>query len=280
MCDCSVWWQQRHLDLAVEANDLVEQQRAHTQLGRTYTDMYDIKDSLSALPKAKESFNKALDLAQKLKASPPPDSSKFVIELVDAYNNLGTLKMITEEPVEARKLLEMGLELCDKEEVGENDAARTRLHHNLGRLHSEKREWIPAMRNILKDIEICRAIPHPQGEVKGLINLADIHFKQRQYTDAIKCYSIALQIVRQLQDEDELKNAVESSKNVVEAAVPKLGELNANLEELQELQTNVDAAQGSASERDLCTQEYKMLVKLIRDAFELQYWEEVCILVL
>lgn len=268
------------MDLAVEANNLVEQQRAHTQLGRTYMDMYDIKDWLWALPKAKESFNKAMDLAQTLKASPPPGSSNFVIELVDAYNNLGTLKMITDEPVEARRLLQMGLRLCNAEEVGENDATRTRLHHNLGRLYSEKRQWSAAMLHSLKDIEICRAIPHPQGEVKGLINLADIHFKQRQYTDAIKCYSIALQIVRKLQDEDDLKKTVESNKNVVEAAVPKLGELNANLAELKELQTKVDTAQGSASERSLCLQEYKMLVKLIREAFELQYWEEVRILVL
>jgi tetratricopeptide (TPR) repeat protein len=280
MCDCSMWWQQRHLDLAVEANNLVEQQRAHTQLGRTYMDMYDIKDWLWALPKAKESFNKAMDLAQTLKSNPPPGSSNFVIELVDAYNNLGTLRMITDEPVEARRLLQMGLRLCNAEEVGENDATRTRLHHNLGRLYSEKRQWSAAMLHSLKDIEICRAIPHPQGEVKGLINLADIHFKQRQYTDAIKCYSIALQIVRNLQDEDDLKKIVESNKNVVEAAVPKLGELNGNLAELKELQTKVDAAQGSASERSLCLQEYKMLVKLIREAFELQYWEEVRILVL
>lgn len=263
------------MELAVEANDLVEQQRAYTQLGRTYMDMFELKDDLLALPKAKDYLSKAMDLANKLKANPVPASSNFVKELVDAYNNLGTLKMITDEPTEARRLLMRGLKICDEEEVGQYDATRTRVHHNLGRLYAEKRQWSQAMAHILKDIEICRALPHPQGEVKGLNNLGDAHFKQRQYEDAMKCYNIALGIVRKLQDEDMLMKTVEKNKEVVEAAIPKLAVLKEHLEKHKEMQRLVEAARGTASERNLCLQEFKFLKELIGKAYELQYWEEV-----
>lgn len=268
-------YQERHLELSVEANDLVEQQRAYTQLGRTYMDMYEFQEDVLALPKAKDSFNKAMELVKKLKANPVPGyASTYIVELVDAYNNLGTMKMVTDEPLEARRLLLQGLRICDEEEVGQNDAARTRVHHNLGRLYAEKRQWAQAMSHVLKDIEICRALPHPQGEVKGLINLADIHFKQRQYIDAIRCYNLAHVIVRKLQDEDGLMKTVETNKEVVEAAIPKLKAFNLSLAKHKELQSQVDTARGTALERSLCLKEFKVLKELIGQAFELQYWEE------
>lgn len=263
------------MELAKEANDRLEEQRSLTQLGRTYMDMYELKEDVMALPKAKGALDKAMKLVEKLKANPPPGSSNFVVELVDAYNNLGTLKMITDEPAEAIRLLQRGLKICDEEEIGQYDAARTRVHHNLGRLYSEKRQWGPAMTHVLKDIEICRALPHPQGEVKGLINLGNIHFNQRQYEDAIKCYNLAHNIVRKLQDEDILMKNVEANKAVVEAAVPKLAVLNERLAKHKEMQAQVDAARGTTSERNLCLQEFKFLKELIGQAFELQYWEEV-----
>lgn len=262
----------------MEANDLVEQQRAYTQLGRTYMDMFEIKDDLLALPKAKEFLSKAMDLATKLKANPVPGSSNFVVELVDAYNNLGTLKMITDEPIEGRRLLERGKRICDEEELGQYDAARTRVHHNLGRLFAEKRQWNSAMVHVMKDIEICRALPHPQGEVKGLINLGEIHFKQRHYEDAMNCYNLALNIVRKLQDEDILMRTVETNKEVVEAAIPKLKVFNEELVKHKEMQRLVEAARGTATERSFCTQEFKFLKELIGKAYELQYWEEVSVL--
>lgn len=267
-------YQGKHMELAVDASDLVEQQRAYTQLGRSHMDLFELKDDLLALPKAREYFGKAMDLAKKLKANPVPGSSNFVVELVDAHNNLGTLKMITDEPAEAQKLLNRGLKICNEEEVGEYHAARTRLHHNLGRLYAENRKWNKAMLHILKDIEICRILPHPQGEVKGLINLGDIHFKQRQYEDSINCYNLALGIVRKLQDEDMLMKTVETNKGVVEAAIPKLEIFNEHLAKHEDMRSQVNAARGTASERNLCLQEFKFLKEIIAEAYELQYWEQ------
>ena len=238
--------------------------------------MYDLQDDVLVLPKAKDAFNEAMELVKKLKANPPPGSTtNFAVELVDAYNNLGMLKMITDEPVEARRLLQLGLKICDEEEIPLYDATRTRVHHNLGRLYAEKRQWKQAMMHVLKDVEICRALPHRQGEVKGLINLGEIHFKQRQYEDAINCYNLAHNIVRNLQDEDILMKHVESNKEVAMAAVPKLAVFNERSAKHKEIQMQVDAARGTASERNLCLQEFKILKELIGQAFELQYWEEV-----
>ncbi|KAG0561292.1 hypothetical protein KC19_9G052400 [Ceratodon purpureus] len=267
-------YQERHLELAVEADDLVEQQRSLTQLGRTYLDLYEMKDDIMALPKAKDALNRAMELVKKLKANPPPGSSNFVVELVDAYNNLALLKMVTDEPLEAKRLLQLGLKICDDEEIGQNDAARTRVHHNLGRLYSERRQFLYALNHVLEDIRICRALPHPQGEAKGLINLGDIYFKRREYEQAMECYKGAHDIVRKLQDEDMLLKNVELNKEIVQAAIPKLAVLNERLAKHKELQAQVDAAHGTASERSLCLQEYKFVKELIGQAFELQFWEE------
>lgn len=269
-------WQHRHHDLALEAKDPVEEQRASTQLGRTYMDLYEATEDGKGLRKAKEFLNKARDLALTLKANPPKGApSTFVVELIDAYNNLGMLRMITDEPKEARKFLEEGLRVCDAEEIGQHDAARTRLHHNLGRLFSEKRQWKQAIKHVMQDIEICQALRHPQGEVKGLVNLADIHFKERRYKDALDCYRIATAVVQKLQDEDNLIKLVQTNKEIVQQAVPKLASFNAGMEKHKELQRKVEAARGSAIERKLYQQECKLVKELIGQAYELQYWEMV-----
>jgi tetratricopeptide (TPR) repeat protein len=267
--------------MAKELKDLVEQQRASTQLGRTFMDMYEQKDCVTALPKAKKYLSMAMELARVLKANPPVDKvspSSFVVELVDAYNNLGMLKMVVEEPDVACKLLQQGLALCEEEEVGQTDAARTRLHHNLGRLHLEQRQWDLAMKHILKDIEICQDLPHPQGEAKGLNNLGEVHFKCQRYMDALQCYHRALNIVQKLQDEDHLLSIVQANIEVVQQAMPKMKEFQEALKQHSGLQKKVETAKGSVSERRLYQLEFKALQSLLAQAHELQAWEQVSIL--
>ncbi|KAJ7547717.1 hypothetical protein O6H91_08G100700 [Diphasiastrum complanatum] len=273
--DEALVYQERHYRLAQEANDLVEQQRASTQLGRTYLELYENQDNFSALQTAKDFFKIAMDLARRLKANPPyRDSPSYVKELVDAYNNMGLLKMASDDLQQARNLFLQGLRICDEEELGGNDDARSRIHHNLGRLFSDQRDWIQAKEHTLKDISICQKIPHPQGEAKGFINLGEMHFKSQNYEDAMLCFSRALKIAETLEDEDSLANTAKDNMNVVREAKLTMAEFHAGEQKLKKLQRVVESSRGSPAERSRLLQEHKALQELIGQAEELQAWEK------
>ncbi|KAH7429280.1 hypothetical protein KP509_09G039700 [Ceratopteris richardii] len=266
-------FQKKHFQLAEETDNLVEQQRASTQLGRTYLEMYEQKDEFSALENAKEFFKLSMEIARTLKENPPSrDSPSFVKELVDAYNNMGLLMTVIEDHRQAVSYFEQGLQLCDEEELRENDDARSRLHHNLGRIYTEKRDWEKAKYHTQTDISICQKIPHPQGEAKGFINLGEMHFKRQRYEDATRCFERALHIAQSLEDEDDLVLTAQKNLNVVKEAEEKLLKLAVGEQQLKRLQrkrlmeTNV-----RSNHRN---EEYKLLIELISLAEYLQAWEK------
>lgn len=108
----------KHLELAKDANDLIEQQRANTQLGRTYHETFSkTEDDHSSVRNAKKYFRTAMKLAQSLKENPSSNNSSFLKEYIDAHNNIGMLEMDLDNLGEAKKILTKGLEICDEEEV-------------------------------------------------------------------------------------------------------------------------------------------------------------------
>lgn len=174
-------YQKKHLDLAKDANDLVEQQRASTQLGRTYHEMFLKSDNdHSSIRNAKKYFKSAMKLAQSLKENPHSNKSSFLKEYIDAHNNIGMIEMDLDNLEEAKKILTRGLEICNEEEVDADDDGRSRLHHNLGNVYMELKVWDKAQEHIKKDIRICNRIGHCQGEAKGYINLGELHYRDRK----------------------------------------------------------------------------------------------------
>ncbi|KAB2612456.1 hypothetical protein D8674_034772 [Pyrus ussuriensis x Pyrus communis] len=146
----------KHLQLAEDENNLVEQQRANTQLGRTYHEMFLRSiDEHCSIRNAKKYFKSAMKLAQMIKENPPCNNS-FVEEYIDAHNNIGMLEFDLDNWEEARKVFTKGIEICDEGEVMEDDAGRSRLHHNLGNVYIKLRMWDNAREHIEKDIMICK----------------------------------------------------------------------------------------------------------------------------
>ena len=160
--------QKKHLQLAEDTNDLIEQQRASTQLGRTYHEMFmKSDDDHSSIKNAKKYFKSAMKLAKNLMKNPSSCKSTFVAEYVDAHNNIGMLEIDLDNLEEAQTILSRGLEICDEEELSENHDGRSRLHHNLGIVYMELRKWDKAREHMDEDISICNRIGHCQGEAKG-----------------------------------------------------------------------------------------------------------------
>lgn len=266
-------YQRKHFQLAEETDNLVEQQRASTQLGRTYVEIYEQKDDFSALRNAKEYLKIAMDLAKSLKENPPSrDSPSFVKELVDAYNNMGLLMMVIDDHRQAASLFQQGLRICNEEEIREDDDARSRIHHNLGRLYCERREWDKAKHHTQADISICQRIPHPQGEAKGFINLGEMHFKCQRYEEATRCFERALQVAQPLEDEDDLVSTAQKNLEVVCQAEEKLLKLTVGEQQLKKLQRK--KLNETAIKAGHHVEEYKLLNDLIGLAENLQAWEK------
>ncbi|XP_050205266.1 protein TONSOKU isoform X2 [Mercurialis annua] len=267
--------QKQHLELAKDADDIIEQQRASTQLGRTYHDIFlTSEDDHSAVRNAKKYFNSAMKLAQNLKENPPDNKSSFLKEYIDAHNNIGMLQKDLDNLGEAEKILNKGLEICDEEEVREDDDGRSRLHHNLGNVYMERREWTKAREHIEKDIMICKRIEHLQGEAKGYINLGELHNRVQKYEDAIRCYQRALSLAKSMEDEDALAKQINENIETVKKAIKVLDELKKEEQQLKKLTRNraneMDASRGWK----LLREQYKLLDCLIEKSSMIFAWEE------
>ncbi|KAF5751807.1 hypothetical protein HS088_TW02G00825 [Tripterygium wilfordii] len=270
-------YQKKHLELAKDSSDLVEQQRASTQLGRTYHEKFlKCEDDHNAVHSAKNYFKSAMKLAQILKESPPTSKSSFIKEYIDAHNNVGMLEMDLDNLEEAKKVLTKGLEICDEEEVGEDDAGRSRLHHNLGSVFMELRMWDEARMHIEKDIIICKRIGHCQGEAKGYINLGELHYRVQKYEEANLCYQKALDLAKSMEDEDALVEQINKNIEIVEEATKVMDELKKEEQKLKKLTRNVANARGTPHERKCLLQQYASLDRLIEKSSIILAWSKHC----
>jgi tetratricopeptide (TPR) repeat protein len=268
--------QKKHLQLAEDSDNLVEQQRANTQLGRTYHEiLLRSENDHSAIRNAKKYFKSAKKLVENLKNNASSEKSLYLKELIDAYNNMGMLELELDNLEEAEKLLLEGLRICDEEEVNQYDDARTRLHHNLGNVYTELRNWNKARFHIEKDIEICKNIRHLQGEAKGFINLGELHFQVQKYDNANLCYNRALEIIKGLEDEDALVDQIHQNIETVTKAAEVLEELKTDEQKLKKLVRDTSNARGTSNERKLLLEQHALLDTLIEKATMISAWLKV-----
>ncbi|XVF61874.1 hypothetical protein PTKIN_Ptkin08bG0169300 [Pterospermum kingtungense] len=266
-------YQKKHLDLAKDANDLVEQQRASTQLGRTYHEMFlKSDDDHYSVQNAKKYFKSAMRLARTLKENPPNNKSSFLKEYIDAHNNIGMLEMDLDNLDEALEFLTKGLEICDEEEVIEDDDGRSRLHHNLGNVYMELRRWEEAREHIEKDIMICKRIGHCQGEAKGYINLGELHYRVQRYDEAILCYQKALDLAKSMEDEDALAAQIDQNIKTVKEAINVMNELRKEEQNLKKLKRNKVIANGKPQERKFLQLQNSCLDRLIEKSAMICAW--------
>lgn len=268
--------QKKHLELAKDTNDLIEQQRASTQLGRTYHEMFlQSDDDHFSVRNAKKYFKAAMELAEDLKKNPLTAKTSCVKEYIDAHNNLGMLEIDLDNLEGAKKILTRGLEICDEEEVIEDDDGRSRLHHNLGNVYMAIRRWKSASYHIEKDINICRRIGHCQGEAKGFINLGELHYQVQKYDEAIHCYQKALDLAKSMEDEDDLVRQIEQNIKTVKEAMKVMAELMKEEQHLKKLSRNMEIARGTAGERKCLLEQISSLDRLIEKSSMILAWKKV-----
>uniref|UniRef100_A0A6N2LC22 Protein TONSOKU n=1 Tax=Salix viminalis TaxID=40686 RepID=A0A6N2LC22_SALVM len=269
-------YQKKHLDLAKDANDLVEQQRAGTQLGRTYHEMFLKSDNdHSSIRNAKKYFKSAMKLAQTLKKNPHTNKSSFLKEYIDAHNNIGMIEMDLDNLEEAKKILTRGLEICDEEEVNADNDCRSRLHHNLGNVYMELKVWDKAQEHIKKDIRICNRIGHCQGEAKGYINLGELHYRAQKYEEANLCYQKALDLAKSMEDEDALVKEIDHNIGTVKEAMKVMDEMKKEEQNLKKLTRSIVTARGTHHERKCLLQQNASLDSLIEKSSIILAWSKV-----
>ena len=179
---------------------------------------------------------------------------------------------------EAKKILTRGLEICNEEEVSEDDDARSRLHHNLGNVYMELRMWEKARKHMEKDIQICNRIGHCQGEAKGYINLGEVYYRNQKYDEARSYYEKALTLVKSLEDEDALVRQIDENIKTVDKAVKVMDELKKEEQNFKKLKRYLAAARGSAHERKYLLQQNASVDRLLEKSSMIFAWEKVSIL--
>ncbi|OVA01147.1 Leucine-rich repeat [Macleaya cordata] len=267
-------YQKKHLELANDSNDLVEQQRASTQLGRTYHDMFlKSDDDHYSIRNAKKYFNSAMKLARTLKENKTSNkSSSFLKEFINAHNNIGMLQLDLDNYEEAEKILLEGLKICDEEEVVEDDDGRSRLHNHLGSLYTKMRMWDKAREHVERDIIICKRIGHLQGEAKGYINLGELHYQVQRFDDAKLCYQKALDIAKSMEDEDALVAQIKENLVTVKEATQVMADMTQEEQNLKKLIRNTTMARGTPDERKCLLQQIKSLDSLIDKSSTISAW--------
>ncbi|KAB2597114.1 hypothetical protein D8674_000034 [Pyrus ussuriensis x Pyrus communis] len=270
-------FQKKHLQLAEDANDLVEQQRANTQLGRTYHEMFlRSEDDHFSVQNARKYFKAAMKLAHIIKESPPTNNCSFLKEYIDAHNNTGMLEFDLDNLEEARKILTKGLEICNEREVVEDDDGRSRLHHNLGNVYMKLRMWDSAREHIDMDILICQRIQHRQGEAKGYINLGELHYRVQNYQEALRCYQKALDLTNLMEGEDALLKQIHQNIGTVKKATEVMNELQKEEQNLKMLTGDKEDARGRSCERHCLLQIIASLDCLIEKSRTTLAWAKLC----
>ncbi|KAM1068014.1 hypothetical protein ACFX2I_000025 [Malus domestica] len=270
-------FQKKHLQLAEDANDLVEQQRANTQLGRTYHEMFlRSEDDHFSVQNARKYFKAAMKLAHIIKESPPTNNCSFLEEYIDAHNNIGMLEFDLDNLEEARKILTKGLEICDERGVVEDDDGRSRLHHNLGNVYMKLRMWDSAREHIDKDILICQTTEHRQGEAKGYINLGELHYRVQNYQEALRCYQKALDLTNLMEGEDPLLKQIHQNIGTVKKAAEVMNELQKEEQNLKKLTEDKEDARGRPRERHCLPQIIASLDCLIEKSRTTIAWAKLC----
>ncbi|KAF2284375.1 hypothetical protein GH714_021245 [Hevea brasiliensis] len=173
-----------------------------------------------------------------------------------------------------QEILTKGLGICDEEEVNEDDDARSRLHHNLGNVYMELREWGNAREHIEKDILICKRIRHCQGEAKGYINLGELHYRIQKYEEAIRCYRRALVLAKSMEDETALVKQIHQNIATVKEAIKVMDELKKEDQNLKKLTRNTVNAIGRPHERKFLLQQNELLDRVIEKSSMIFAWEE------
>lgn len=269
-------WQKKHLDLAKDENDLIEQQRACTQLGRTYHEIFlQSEDDHSAVRNAKKYFKCAMDIAQTIKEKLPSGRVSILKEFIDAHNNLGMLELDLENLNEAEEILKKALRICEEEEVTEADDTRSRLHHNLGNVYLELRKWEKAHEHIKKDILICRKIEHCQGEAKGYINLGELHYRNQKYDEALAAYRKALDLAKSLEDEVALTEQINQNIETAKKATEVMGELRKEELNLKKFERSIKIARGTDVERKCLLKQNVTLDRLVDKSRVILAWMKV-----
>ncbi|KAL8477291.1 hypothetical protein ACS0TY_029543 [Phlomoides rotata] len=266
-------YQKKHLELAKDEDDLIEQQRASTQLGRTYHEIFlKSEDDHSAVRNAKKYFELAMNIAKTIKENPPSGRASFLKEYIDSHNNLGMLELELENFDEAEDILKKALKICDEEEVIEADDTRSRLHHNLGCVYLELRKWENAYEHIKKDIVICRQIEHCQGEAKGYINLGELHHRNQKYDEAFAAYRKALDLAKSLEDEVVLTEQIYQNIEIVKKAMEVNDELKKEELNLKKLERNTKMARGTDGERICLLKQNASLDRLVDKSTTIFAW--------
>lgn len=237
------------------------------------------EDDHYSVRNAKKYFSSSLKLAQSLKWNPPSGKSSFLKEYIDAHNNIGMLEMDIDNLDEAQRMLMKGLQICDEEEVIEDDDGRSRLHHNLGKVLMELRKWDESREHIEKDIMICNRIGHCQGEAKGYINLGELHYRVQKCEDAIRCYEKALKLAQSMEDEAALVDQISQNIETVKEARKVMDELKTEAQNLKKLMRNMPMARGTDSERKCLLQQNASLDRLIDKSSMIFAWLKVCLLI-
>lgn len=233
-------------------------------------------DDHYSIRNAKKYFKSAMKLAQTLKENPATSRSSFLKEYIDAHNNIGMLQMELDNLEEAKKFLIRGLEICNEEEVSEDDDGRSRLHHNLGNVYMELRMWDKSREHIEQDIIICKKIEHRQGEAKGYINLGELHYRVQKYDEAILCYQKALNLAQSMEDEEALASQIDQNIETVKKAIEVMDELKKEEQNLKKLTRNMIIAKGTSQERKYLLQQNASLDRLIEKSSMIFAWLKVC----
>ncbi|ONK61173.1 uncharacterized protein A4U43_C08F26980 [Asparagus officinalis] len=272
----AITYQKKHLELAEDTHNLIEQQRAKTQLGRTYHEMFlKSENDHNALRNAKKYLKSAMKLARTLKDNPPCNTASYCVkEFIDAHNNVGLLEFDLDNMDEAEKVLLQGLKICNDEEVSEYDDARTRLHNSLGRVYMERREWNKARHHIERDISICKQIGHSLGESKGFVNLGEVHFRVQKYDDANRCYQKALDIAEKLEDEKALVDLINNNFETTKEAAKVLQELFKDEQKLKKLMRTALDVRRTSKERKFLLEQYSCLDSLIEKSCMIFAWQK------
>ncbi|GBG83045.1 hypothetical protein CBR_g36663 [Chara braunii] len=262
--------QYKHYSMAEMEDDVVEKERASTQLGRTHLDLFEEKGE------REDAKHHLVDAEQYLKTSLKlcVNQSWTGERLANAYNNMGLLELLRKDYLQSKKYLKKAQACCDEEEATE---ALSRIYNTLGRLYMESGNKKRALEMMKRDQQICRELRHVQGEAKALLNIGELHIENREYDEALANLKQGLALAKLLQDELVLVNGFRNDISVARQLRDGMRDLKALEKRLKSVKTRLQQQEGGGGEDEhsIRLRISELLKRLVELAESLCMWEEV-----
>lgn len=181
-----------------EGISLANKRNLKSQEAKFYARLGNIDWNRGRLDEAREEFNIAISIYDKLSSSADQnDLSKIKTALANCYNGLGIVCFLRADYTGAINYFQLSL---TKHEEIKNKKGMANTYNNIGLIHWKQENLNRAVEYFFKSLNISKELGNDREAAACLNNIAIIYKNQKKYDESLNYYNESLEILLNIDD--------------------------------------------------------------------------------